>query len=76
VQLSADQGVGQLRSADDDGRRSPLSAFVTRMRRRGLTGGLRRFGPGDTVPLLNAPTIDRPAWPERFGCCGTPCGWA
>ena len=41
--------------------RSPLSAFVTEMRRRGLTGRLRTFGPGDTVPLLDAPSTEHPA---------------
>ncbi len=35
--------------------RSPLSAFVTEMRRRGLTGRLRTFGSGDTVPLPGTP---------------------
>lgn len=32
--------------------RSPLSAFLTEMRRRGLSGRVRTAAPGDTVPLL------------------------
>ena len=39
--------------------RSPLSAFVTQMRRRGLAERLRIAIPGDTVPLVGAPAATR-----------------
>ena len=41
--------------------RSPLSAFVTQMHRRGLADRLRLATPGDTVPLIGASAPTRGA---------------
>jgi hypothetical protein len=53
--------VGPVHHDDYGVFRSPLSAFVTQMRRRGLAGRLRTIGPGDTVPLLCTPEAGPPA---------------